>query len=131
MSNPSGTATEVAPLSVETDLTVTVNGAEATVESTGERLFVSFGSLLDAARALRGRPERVEESLTALLGTADLTVEIRVRDRTVAVAGAGARPGYVSRRLGIAPIEGRVGGVLGAGGAELSAGIRAVHRLLP
>jgi hypothetical protein len=117
-----------APLSVATDLTLTVNGAEATVESTGERLFVSFGSLPDAIRALRGQPEDAAGPLSTLLETTDLTVEIRIRDRTVAVAGVGARPGVLSRQLGVAPMELRAGGAVSAVGAEISAGVRAITR---
>jgi hypothetical protein len=119
-----------APLSITTDLTVTINGAEAAVESTGERLFVSFGSLPDALRALRGQPDGTEGPLATLLETTDLTAEVRVRDRTVAVAGVSARPGVLSRQLGVAPIEVRLGGALGAVGAEISAGVRAVRRVL-
>jgi hypothetical protein len=117
-----------APLSVATDLTLTVNGAEATVESTGERLLVSFGSLPDGVRALRGQPLDATGPLLTLLGTTDLTAEIRVRDRTVAAAGVGAHPGALSRQLGIAPLEVRLGGAMSAVGAEISAGVRAISR---
>jgi hypothetical protein len=128
VSSSSGTTAGLAPLSVETDLTLTVNGAEARVESTGERLFVSFESLPDGIRALRGQPQDAAGPLSTLLETTDLTVEIRVRDRTVAVAGAGARPGPLSRQLGIAPLEARLGGGVSAIGAEISAGVRAISR---
>jgi hypothetical protein len=130
VSDAAGDTTGCAPLSVAAELTFTVNGAEATVESTGERLFVSFGSLPDATRALRGQPDDIEESLAALLGTTDLTVEVRVRNRIVAVAGVGARPGPVSRWLGVAPIEARPAGVVGAAVAEVSAGARGIRRFL-
>ncbi len=130
MSDPTGATAGLAPLSVETDLTLTINGAEATVESTGERLFVSFGSLPDGIRALRGQPQDAADPLSTLLETTDLTVEIRVRDRTVVVAGTGARPGVLSRQLGIAPIEPRPTGAVSALGAEISAGVRVVSRLL-
>jgi hypothetical protein len=128
VSDPTGDTAGRAPLSVATDLTLTVNGAEATVESTGERLFVSFGSLPDAIRALRGQPEDAAGPLSTLLETTDLTVEIRIRDRTVAVAGVGARPGVLSRQLGVAPMELRAGGAVSAVGAEISAGVRAITR---
>lgn len=110
-----------APLSVETDLTITVDGVEAAVDSTGERLLVRFRSLSDAFRALRKRPSGGEKPLGALLTATDLTAEIRVRDRIVAVAGADARPGVVSRSLGFDPIEVRIDGMLGAVGAEAAA----------
>jgi hypothetical protein len=119
-----------APLTVATDLTVRINGAEASVESTGERLLLQFRSLPDALRATRNQPAGVATSLTALLRTTDLTLEARVRDRIVAVAGADARPGAVSRLLEVDPVEVRVGGVLGAVGAEASAAARTLSQLL-
>jgi hypothetical protein len=112
---------------VAADLRLSVNGAEATVRSTGERLFVEFPSLSAALRALRGLPDR-ENELAALLRTTDLTVEVRVRDRTVAVVGAEARPGVLSRRLGVDPVEARVGGVLGAVGREIAAAVAVLER---
>lgn len=119
-----------APLSVATDLTLGINGAEATVESTGERLLLQFRSLPDALRATRGQPAGVATTLTEVLQTTDLTVEARVRDRIVAVAGADARPGVVSRLLEVDPVEVRVGGVLGAVGAEASAAVGTLSRVL-
>jgi hypothetical protein len=119
-----------APLSVATDLTLTVDGVELTVESTGERLFAEVESLADAvrvARALGGVPDGPADRLATLLRTTDLTLEVRVRDRTVAVVGADARPGAFSRGLGVDPVEVRLGGVLGAVGRELSAVRRALE----
>lgn len=106
--------TETAPLDVDADLTVSVDGAEAEVRSTGERIFVEFGSLSAASIAADARPSGTLDRLPAVLRTADLTVDIRVRGRTVAVSGAGASPGVVSRRLGVAPNEVRPLGVVGA-----------------
>lgn len=120
MSDPS-TRPTVAPLTVDTDLSVRVNGVDVSVESTGERLFVGVASVGDALRAARGHPRDGGTALAEVLDVGALTVEFRVRDRTVAVAGTGASPGPVSRRLGSDPIELRLGGVLGAIGAELSA----------
>ena len=111
----------LAPLSVESDLTVAINGGQADVESTGQRLLVGFRSLPDAMRAARGQPTSAGSSLQPLLAMTDLTVEVRARDHTVAVAGADARPGPVSRLLGLAPLEVRISGVLGALGSEAAA----------
>lgn len=127
-----GEGTPPAPLSVETDLTLTVEGREASVRSTGDRLFVEFGSLADALGAL-GASDATDPRLARIdrvLETTDLTVEVRVRDRTVAVLGAAARPGVVSRRLGVAPVELRLGGALGAVGRELSAARATLARAL-
>ena len=121
-----------APLSIATDLTLTVDGVELTVESTGERLFAEVSSLADAVRVVRslgGVPDGGADQLSTLLTTTDLTLEIRVRDRTVAVVGTGARPGSLSRGLGVDPVEVRLGGVFGVVGRELSAAADAVRRL--
>ncbi|MFB6211863.1 MAG: hypothetical protein ABEI76_10030 [Halobacteriales archaeon] len=119
-----------APLSVAADLTVQVNGATADVRSTGERLFIEFESLVGAIQAVRGLPDDGPGALTPLLETTDLTVEVRIRDRTVAVAGVNARPGVVSQTLDIDPIEVRIGGVIAAVGQELGAGVQTLRRLL-
>jgi hypothetical protein len=121
-----------APLSVSTDLVLTIDGIEATLSSTGERVFVEFESVADAVRALRasGASSDRANRLTALLCTTDLTVEVRVQGRTVAVAGVDARPGVVSRRLGVAPVEVRLGGGLGAIGRELAREVAKLERAL-
>lgn len=117
MTEPDSEPSGVAPLAVEADLSLAIDGGEARVESTGQRLLVRFASVPDAMRALRGRPTD-GEGLAALLTATDLTVEVRVRDRTVAIAGADARPGRLSVLLGASPIEVRTGGLLGAVWAE-------------
>jgi hypothetical protein len=111
-------APPVAPLSVEADLAVSIDGGEATVESAGRRVVVRFESVPDAMRALRGRPRDAEGELVTLLDATDLAVEVRIHDRIVAVAGPEARPGALARLLGVAPIEVRAGGLLGALGVE-------------
>lgn len=130
MSDTTDRSGPAAPLSVAADLTLTVNGARAEVRSTGDRLFVEFASLTAALEALRGLPDGSADDLRALLTTTDLTVEVRVRDRTVAVVGSQARPGVVSRRLGVAPVEARLGGVLAAVGRELATFAATLDRTL-
>jgi len=112
-----------APLSVVTeDLTLTVDGVDLDVRSTGERLFVEVPTVRDAIRVARGLPENGDaRGPAALLTATGLTTEIRVRGRTVAVIGADARPGRLSRELGVAPAEVRIAGALGAGASGLSA----------
>ena len=111
-----------APLSIVTDdLTLTVDGVELDVTSTGERLFIEAGSIRDAIHAVRRVPGDGDVSGPAtLLSTTDLTTEFRVRGRTVAVVGAGARPGALSRRLGFAPAEIRIAGMIGAAASGLA-----------
>jgi len=103
----------IAPLSIETDLTVGLDGIEADVESTGERLLVEFRSVPNAIRAVRGQQAATEAWLPGLLTATDLTVEIRARGHILAVAGSKARPGVVSRLLSVDPVEIRIGGVVG------------------
>jgi hypothetical protein len=125
-------ASPTAPLSVATDLTLTVDGVELTVESTGERLFAEVSSLADAVRVVRslgGVPDSGAARLSTLLTTTDLTLELRVRDRTVAVVGTDARPGPLSHGLGVDPVEVRLGGAFGVIGRELSALVGAARRL--
>ena len=125
-------APPTAPLSVATDLTLTVDGVELTVESTGERLFAEVSSLADAVRVVRslgGVPDSGAARLSTLLTTTDLTLELRVRDRTVAVVGTDARPGPLSHGLGVDPVEVRLGGAFGVIGRELSALVGAARRL--
>ncbi len=109
------------PLSIETDLTIGLDGIEADVDSTGERLLVQFRSVPDALQALRQAPDGEQDRLAALLTAMDLTAELRVRNRIVAVAGADARPNALSGLVGVDPIEVRIGGALGAVCAEAGA----------
>ncbi|WP_435073435.1 peptide ABC transporter ATP-binding protein [Halorubrum sp. HHNYT27] len=116
-------ATEArAPLSVETeDLTLSVDGIAFDVRSTGDHLFVEVATVRDAIRVARRLPDVDTGGPAALLTAADLTTEIRVRGRTVAVIGADARPGLLARKLGVAPAEVRLAAILGAGVSGLTA----------
>ena len=114
------------PLSVDADLTIEVAGTQADVRSIGERVFVMFPSLLGAVQAFRRLPGGSEKRLSELLSRTDLTVEFRVRDRTVAVSGAGARPGLLSELLGVETVEIRVSGIAGAVRRGVAAAIEAV-----
>jgi len=120
-----------APLSVATDdLTLTVEGVDLDVRSTGDRLFVEVATVRDAVRVARSLPEDADaRGPSALLLATDLTAEIRVRGRTVALIGADARPGFLSRKLGVAPAEVRIAGAVGAGVSGLSAAANAPGRL--
>ncbi|RLM72610.1 peptide ABC transporter ATP-binding protein [Halorubrum sp. Atlit-26R] len=118
-------------LSVETeDLTLSVDGVDAAVHATDRRVFVEVDSVSDALRIARRLPEEsVSNRAVAELVRGGLTAEVRVRGRTVAVAGADARPGPLSHRLGVAPAEVRLSGIAGAGYAGLSAAVRRARRL--
>lgn len=121
---------EKSPLFVTADLTLQADGVEAEIKSAGDRLFVEIGSLADGIRLARGPSGGIEERLRPVLERTALTVEVRIRGRTVAVSGSDSRPGIVSRFSGIDPDEIRVGGILGAIGAEISAGVQAGRRLV-
>jgi hypothetical protein len=121
---------EKSPLFVTADLTLQANGVEAEIKSAGDRLFVEIGSLADGIRLARGPSGGIEERLRPVLEQTALTVEVRIRGRTVAVSGSDSRPGIVSQFSGIDPDEIRVGGILGAIGAEISAGVQAGRRLV-
>jgi len=120
-----------APLTVTTtDLTLSVDGVDLEVRSTGDRLFVEASTVRDALRVARSLPRGGDaRGPSALLTATDLTTEIRVRGRTVAVVGADARPGLISRKLGVAPAEVRLSSVVGAGVDGLSAAASAPRRL--
>ncbi|MEF8780423.1 MAG: peptide ABC transporter ATP-binding protein [Haloferacaceae archaeon] len=119
-----------APITVETDLELTIDGARADVRSTGDRLFVEFPSLSAAARGLRGVPRTRTGEAAALLTATGLTVEIRARGRTILAIGADAPAGPLSQWVGTAPAQVRAAGLAGAAGREIAAGIRAVRELL-
>jgi len=120
-----------APLSITTeDLTLTVDGVELDVRSTGDRVFVEAESVRDAIRVARGLPDGDATGPAALLTATDLTTEFRVRGRTVAVLGAAAHPGPFSKQLGVAPAEIRLAGAVGAAAGGVSAVGRRARRLV-
>lgn len=119
-----------APLNVETDLDLTIDGVRTDVSSTGDRLFISFASLRAAGTALGGLPQVKLPELSALLAETDLTVEIRARDRTVFALGAEATAGPLSQRLGVAPAQVRLAGLVAAMGQEVLTGLKRVRNLL-
>ena len=118
-------------LSVETeDLTLSVDGVDAAVNAAGQRVFVEVASVGDALRIARRLPDAsLSNRAVAELVRGGLTAEVRVRGRTVAVAGADARPGPLSHALGVAPAEVRLAGAVGAGYGGLSATVRRARRL--
>ena len=121
-----------APLTVATDdLTLTVDGTEFDVRSTGDRLFVEVPTVRAAVGLARSVASETDPTgPTRLLVATDLSVEVRVRGRTVAVLGATARPGPIARWLDVAPAEPRVAGVVGAGWDGLSAAVDAARRFV-
>jgi len=121
-----------APLSIVTeDLTLSVDGVELDVRSTGDRVFIEADSVRDTIRVARGLPANGDTTgLATFLTATDVTTEFRVRGRTVVVLGAEARPGLLSERLGFAPSEIRLAGAVGAAGSGILAIGGRIRRLL-
>ena len=122
----------VVPLSVTTeDLTLTVDGVEMAVTSTGDRVFLDVRSVGEALRVAQSLPADSDVTgPTRLLRAGDLTTEVRVRGRTVVVLGTEARPGALSRQLGVAPAEIRPTAVLGAAGDGVRAALGTLRRFV-
>lgn len=129
-SEPDPESDALVPLLVTADLTLERGGAKADIVSTGDRLFVEIGSVADAITLGRGASSELRTRLEPLLERTDLTVEVRIRGRTVFVTGSDSRPGPVSRRLGLDPGAIRLAGVLGAIGAEAVAVARSLRNIV-
>lgn len=116
-----------APLAVQTDLELTIDGTRADVRSTGDRLFVEFPSLGGAIRTACSFPQTRINAVAAVLAVTDLTVEVRSRGRTIVAIGTDAPAGPLSHWLGAAPAQVRVGGIVAAVGQECGALIRVLR----
>lgn len=119
-----------APLAIEANLEVTIDGTRADVRSTGDRLFVEFPSLGGAIRAARSFPQTRTNEVAELLAATGLTVEVRSRNRTVVAIGTDAPAGPLSQWLGAAPAQVRVGGIAAALSQEVAAWVRIVRNLV-
>jgi hypothetical protein len=117
------------PLTVDTDLDVSVDGVPVAVTSTANRVFIDFPSIGPAIRTIRHRPVVDYRSVDGLLRAGDLALEVRVRHRTVFAFGADTRPSVLLGQLGVEPVELRVTGVLSALGAEAAAAVDRLRRI--
>ena len=97
-------ARERPALEVAANLSVTVDGVDLAVHADGDRIRVQVPSVWAGARVLLAVPEGGGDGLAALEATG-LTVEIRVGSAVIAVAGAGANPGRLTRLLSVGPVE--------------------------
>jgi hypothetical protein len=88
-------------LDVTAELSVSVDGTAVDVESYTDRLLVDVDSVCAIARlaAATGGRSRIRRT-SRLLAAADLTAELRVAGRPIALLGADAVPGVLGRRLG-------------------------------
>lgn len=105
-------------LSVEADLTATVDGQAVSIDGYGDRVVVSFPTFA-AARTARDGLTTLEslplpfDSLDAA-AEAGVDVDVRVRGASVARMGPGVEAGPLSRLVGAAPARVSVVGVLRA-----------------
>lgn len=100
-------------LAVDANLSVTVEGTRLAVSTHAERLRVQVPSVTAGLRLARNDRDRLS-AVAGLLADADLTAEIRVGDAVVAVVGAEATPGPLSRRLRLGAVELRPRGAVAA-----------------
>lgn len=111
----------MALLSLDADLTLTIDGEPATVRSDGDRLVATFASVGAAYRVLKALPLPDGAGRTAaiqmgarrlrLLG---LDTDVRVGEHRIARAGPAAAPGPLSRLLRLGEVEVYPGAVVRA-----------------
>jgi hypothetical protein len=94
-------------LSVEADLSVTVDDIDLEISTVENRIHVQVPSVRAGFGLLRRLHERLP-AISQLLSEADLTAEILVGNSTVAVAGAQAAPGTVSNLVSNGQVEVRL-----------------------
>ncbi len=94
-------------LSVEADLSVTVDDIDFEINTVGNRIRVQVPSVRAGFGLLRSLHERLP-AISQVLSEADLTAEILVRNSTIAVAGAKAAPGTVSNLVSNGRVEVRL-----------------------
>lgn len=105
------------PLCVDARLTlVNDRGSEVVVAADGGTITIAAPSLWIMAPyrgwLVGGRLDAALGLAERWLTRADLMIEFRVAGRLVALMGAEARPGYLSRVAGLAPLELRIGALL-------------------
>jgi len=101
---------DLPPLDVDADLTLTVEGASVSIRGYGDLLVVSAPSL-DALRAL-GRQERSAAIVLEQVLAADVSLDVRVRGRSVARATPDTDAGLLARALSVEPLRVSLGGLL-------------------
>jgi len=105
------TATDRA-LDIDADLTLTVEDTTVSIRGYGDLVVVEAPSLA-VLRTLARTDHRLEHlPVFEFLHDADVTLDVRVRGRSVVRAGPGHDPGPLSRALGVAPARVSPGGLL-------------------
>jgi hypothetical protein len=108
----SGTGPVRAPLSVDADLELELEAGLARIRGYGDVVVVDLPSLAAARELATGANTLPIDGAGAGLATGDVTVDVRVRGRSVALAGPGVAPGPLSRLLGAEPARVSVGGAV-------------------
>jgi hypothetical protein len=99
-------------LDVDADLTLTVDGAAVSIQGYGDLVVVSAPSLSVLRTLARTGAPPLGVHLLDHLRDADVTLDVRVRGRSVARMGPGVDPGPLSRALGADPARVSLGGLL-------------------
>jgi len=110
-----------APLEVEADLDLDLESGTAHVRGYGDLVVVELPSLTAARELATGASTLPVAGLPDGLATGGVTVDVRVRGRSVLRAGPGVDAGPLSRLAGVAPAAASLGGIA-------AAAIRAVTR---
>ncbi len=102
---------------VVADDTVVISARNKTITVDVPNLRVGLVALKGGRTTLRGAGGRKRRATTisrasAALRLTDLNVQLRLAGGTMAVLGADARPGLLSRILGVAPLEIRLSSAL-------------------
>ena len=105
------------PLEIVGDVHASIADETVLITASRDTITVDIPSLRVGLLALRGvggrkqRGETISRASVVLQLTA-LTLNVRITGGTVAVLGAAARPGLLSRILGLAPLELRFSGLV-------------------
>jgi len=99
-------------LDVDADLTLAVDDETVSIRGYGDLVVVAAPSLAAVRTLARSRPLLDDLHLLDHLHDADVTVDVRVRGRSVARVGPGVDPGPLSRALGVDPARVSPGGLL-------------------
>lgn len=102
-------------LDIDADLTLSIDDETVTIRGYGDLVVVAAPSLSVVRTLARSGPPPLDFHLLHYLRDADVTLDVRVRGRSVARAGPDVDPGPLSRALDAAPARVSLGGLLLAG----------------
>lgn len=91
-------------LSVEANLTLTVDGTELAVSTPEDRIRVQVPSVRTAASLFGSERQRLP-AVSGTLADTGLTAELRIGDAVIALLGAAATPGRLSKSIWGAAVE--------------------------